>query len=45
MYRFDVVENTAIGTVVGQVHATDIDSGTFGQIVYYFSGPAEVTDR
>lgn len=44
-YRFDVEENSASGTIIGQVQATDNDSGTFGQIIYTIYGPPEVTSR
>ena len=45
LISFDVVENTAIGGVIGLVQATDDDSGTLGRIEYSISGSSEVTDR
>lgn len=36
--RFAVQENEAVGTIVGVVFAEDIDTGTFGEIVYSISG-------
>ena len=39
------MENTASGTVVGEVRATDSDSGTFGQIEYILYGSSDVIDR
>lgn len=35
---FAVRENEALGTIVGEVFAEDIDTGTFGEIVYSISG-------
>ena len=40
-----MVENFPAGSVVGQVEAVDIDSGSFGQVVYSLSGETNVTDR
>ncbi len=40
-YRFVVTENSAINTVIGQVQATDEDSGSFGQIEYRFYAPSD----
>lgn len=31
-------ENEAVGTIIGEVYAEDIDTGTFGEIVYSISG-------
>lgn len=42
---FTIEEQLPVGSVVGQVQAEDIDSGTFGQIEYSLSGPTIVTDR
>lgn len=42
---FTIEEQLPVGSVVGQVQAEDIDSGTFGQIEYSLSGPTVVTDR
>lgn len=39
------MENSEIGTLVGEVLATDIDSGTFGQIEYTLFGPADVISK
>ena len=36
--RFAVRENEPVGTTVGVVFAEDIDTGTFGEIVYSISG-------
>ncbi|CAG5115641.1 unnamed protein product, partial [Candidula unifasciata] len=36
--HFDCVENVSIGTVVGQVKATDKDSGENGKVNYYLVG-------
>lgn len=36
--RFDVRENEPVDTTVGVVFAEDIDTGTFGEIVYSISG-------
>lgn len=33
------------GVIIGQVQATDIDSGTFGQVQYSIYGPYDVTGR
>ena len=35
---FAVRENEAVGTIIGEVFAEDIDTGTFGEIVYSISG-------
>lgn len=32
-------ENEDVGFIVGEVFAEDIDSGTYGEIVYSISGP------
>ena len=40
-----MTENSPTGTVLGEVQAVDIDSGSFGQIEYTLDGPANVTDR
>ena len=43
-YSFGVNENVGIGTAVGTVAASDIDSGVFGQQRYYFwNGAASST--
>ena len=43
-YSFDVFEllqgQSLSETVIGQVEATDADSGTFGQIEYSLSAPS-----
>lgn len=31
-------ENEAVGTAIGEVLAEDIDSGTYGEILYSISG-------
>lgn len=40
-----MVENSEIGTLVGEVQATDEDSGTFGQIEYALYGPADIISK
>ena len=35
---FAVRENEAVGTIIGEVYAEDVDTGTFGEIVYSISG-------
>lgn len=38
-FSFFVQENELEGFVVGEVFAEDIDSGTYGEVVYSISGP------
>lgn len=33
-----MLENEPVGTIVGEVFAEDIDTGTFGEIAYSISG-------
>ncbi len=40
-HSFVVSESLVIGKVVGQVQATDDDSGTFGQIEYRLYAPSD----
>ena len=37
-FSFSVQENEDVGFTVGEVFASDIDSGTFGDIMYSISG-------
>lgn len=37
-YEFNVTENQNASSPVGQVNATDLDSGLFGMIMYELSG-------
>ncbi|XP_077988357.1 cadherin-23-like [Glandiceps talaboti] len=43
-YPFDVVENSAAGTVVGTIEATDSDLGTNAELTYYIIG-GELSDH
>ena len=36
-YEYVVSENVPMGTVIGRVHATDVDAGLYGEILYSFS--------
>ena len=38
VFQFVVSESSLIESPIGQVHATDLDSGIDGQIMYYFVG-------
>ncbi|KAM6923449.1 LOW QUALITY PROTEIN: uncharacterized protein FYW49_005886 [Xenentodon cancila] len=37
VYKASILENSAIGTVIGTLNATDLDSGVYGEITYSFS--------
>ena len=37
-YRFKVFENSAIGSQIGILNATDIDSGNYGHVTYLIKG-------
>uniref|UniRef100_A0A8C5U7Y6 Cadherin-23 n=1 Tax=Malurus cyaneus samueli TaxID=2593467 RepID=A0A8C5U7Y6_9PASS len=37
LYNISLLENTTVGTTVLQVHATDNDVGTYGEVSYFFS--------
>ncbi|XP_072941019.1 cadherin-87A [Epargyreus clarus] len=37
-YKFNVLENSPIGTMIGEVQATDKDYGIFGEIEYSLTG-------
>lgn len=37
VYKASVSENTAVGTVIAKVNATDFDEGIYGEITYSFS--------
>lgn len=37
VYKASVLENTAVGTVIAKVNATDFDEGIYGEITYSFS--------
>ncbi|XP_061581361.1 protocadherin gamma-A2-like [Cololabis saira] len=37
VYKASISENSAIGTVIGTLNATDLDSGVYGEITYSFS--------
>jgi hypothetical protein len=36
------MEESEAGTIVGELQATDIDMGTFGEIEYTIDGPYEI---
>lgn len=37
VYKASVPENSAIGTVITKLQATDLDEGVYGEITYFFS--------
>lgn len=37
VYKASVLENSAIGTVIATLNATDLDDGAYGEIIYSFS--------
>ncbi|XP_045886262.1 protocadherin beta-15 [Micropterus dolomieu] len=45
VYKASVPENSAIGTVIARLNATDPDEGVYGEITYAFSHLSEKTGR
>ncbi|KAJ1128042.1 hypothetical protein NDU88_006433 [Pleurodeles waltl] len=39
VYHVTLLENVSVGTTVVQLHATDLDEGPNGDVMYYFSKP------
>lgn len=43
VYKVSVLENSAIGTVIASLNATDLDEGVYGEITYSFSHLSDKT--
>ena len=42
-YQFSVQENTALGTVLGSVNASDGDAGSQGEVSYHLLDPGNLS--